>query len=126
MVENSSYMFLTGPKVVKSVTHEDVDTETLGGAAVHTTRAAWPTSAATSEEEAIDYASSGCSPSCPQNNLGQPPRPVPSDDPPDRQVPYLNQSSRTDPNKPYDMKEVISTVDDGDFLEIQPASPPTW
>jgi methylmalonyl-CoA decarboxylase subunit alpha len=123
MVEGSSYMFLTGPAVVKSVTHEDVDTETLGGAAIHTTKSGVAHLSAPSEEEAIDYLRRLLS-FMPSNNLGQPPRRTVSD-PPDRPVPYLTTLIPDDQNKPYDMKEVIlNTVDDGDFLEIQPGYAP--
>jgi methylmalonyl-CoA decarboxylase subunit alpha len=123
MVEGSSYMFLTGPAVVKSVTHEDVDAESLGGAAVHTTRSGVAHLSAPTEEEAIDQLKRLLS-FMPSNNLGQPPRRQ-TTDPPDRSVPYLNQVIPEDPNHPYDMKEVIvNTVDDGDFLEIQPGWAP--
>ncbi|HSJ07465.1 MAG TPA: acyl-CoA carboxylase subunit beta [Longimicrobiales bacterium] len=123
MVEGSSYMFLTGPAVVKSVTHEDVDSESLGGAAVHTTRSGVAHLSAPTEEEAIDQLKRLLS-FMPSNNLGQPPRRQTAD-PPDRPVPYLNQIIPEDPNHPYDMKEVIvNTVDDGDFLEIQPGWAP--
>jgi methylmalonyl-CoA decarboxylase subunit alpha len=123
MVEGSSYMFLTGPAVVKSVTHEDVDSESLGGAAVHTTRSGVAHLSAPTEEEAIDQLKRLLS-FMPSNNLGQPPRRQTAD-PPDRSVPYLNQVIPEDPNHPYDMKDVIlNTVDDGDFLEIQPGWAP--
>jgi methylmalonyl-CoA decarboxylase subunit alpha len=119
MVEGNSYMFLTGPAVVKSVTHEDVDTETLGGAFIHTTRSGVAHLSAPSEEEALDALKRLLS-FMPSNNLGQSPR-RDTADPPDRSVPYLTTVIPEDPNKPYDMKDVIiNTVDDGDFLEIQP------
>jgi methylmalonyl-CoA decarboxylase subunit alpha len=123
MVEGSSYMFLTGPAVVKSVTHEDVDTETLGGAAIHTTRSGVAHLSAPSEEEAIHQLKRLLS-FMPSNNLGQPPRRE-TQDPADRAVPYLNTVIPEDPNKPYDIKEVIlNTVDDAEFLEIQPGYAP--
>jgi methylmalonyl-CoA decarboxylase subunit alpha len=123
MVEGSSYMFLTGPAVVKAVTHEDVDTETLGGAGIHTTRSGVAHLSGPSEEEAIEQIKRLLS-FMPSNNLGTPPRRETSD-PRDRPVPYLNEIIPEDPNKPYDMKEVIvNTVDDGDFLEIQPGWAP--
>jgi methylmalonyl-CoA decarboxylase subunit alpha len=119
MVENNSYMFLTGPKVVKSVMHEDVDTESLGGASVHCTRSGVAHLATPSEEEAIATLRRMLS-FMPQNNLTSPPRLEPSD-PMDRDVPYLNEILPESPNEAYDIKEVIvETVDDGDFLEIQP------
>jgi methylmalonyl-CoA decarboxylase subunit alpha len=123
MVEGSSYMFLTGPAVVKSVTHEDVDTETLGGAAIHTTKSGVAHLSAPSEEEAIEQIKRLLS-FMPSNNLGQPPR-RDTADPADRPVPYLTSLIPDDPNKPYDIKDVIvNTVDDGDFLEIQPGYAP--
>jgi methylmalonyl-CoA decarboxylase subunit alpha len=123
MVEGSSYMFLTGPGVVKSVTHEDVDTETLGGATIHTTKSGVAHLSAPTEREAIDYLKRLLS-FMPSNNLGQPPRREVSD-PPDRPVPYLTSLIPDDPNKPYDIKDVIiNTVDDADFLEIQPRYAP--
>jgi methylmalonyl-CoA decarboxylase subunit alpha len=123
MVEGSSYMFLTGPAVVKAVTHEDVDTETLGGAGIHTTRSGVAHLSAPSEEEAIEQIKRLLS-FMPSNNLGSPPRRETAD-PRDRAIPYLNELIPDDPNKPYDMKEVIvNTVDDGDFLEIQPGWAP--
>ena len=121
MVEGNSYMFLTGPKVVKSVMHEDVDTETLGGASVHTTRSGVAHLACPSEEEAIATLRRMLS-FMPQNNLASPPRREPSD-PMDREVPYLNDILPESANEAYDIKEVITeTVDDGDFLEIHPNS----
>jgi methylmalonyl-CoA decarboxylase subunit alpha len=123
MVEGSSYMFLTGPAVVKSVTHEDVDTETLGGAEVHTTRSGVAHLSAPSEAEAIEHLKRLFS-FMPSNNLSPPPRKDTSD-PPDRAVPFLNTVIPEDPNQPYDIKDVIhNTVDDGDFLEIQPGWAP--
>jgi methylmalonyl-CoA decarboxylase subunit alpha len=123
MVEGSSYMFLTGPAVVKSVTHEDVDTETLGGAAVHTTKSGVAHLSAPSEAEAIEHLKRLFS-FMPSNNLSPPPRKETAD-PPDRPVPLLNSVIPEDPNQPYDIKDVIlNTVDDGDFLEIQPGWAP--
>ncbi len=119
MVEGNSYMFLTGPKVVKAVTHEDVDTESLGGASVHTSRSGVAHLAAPTEEEAIEYLKRLLS-FMPQNNLSVSPR-RDTEDPVDREVPFLNEFLPASPNEPYDMRQVIlSTVDDEDFLEIQP------
>ncbi|MEX0322079.1 MAG: acyl-CoA carboxylase subunit beta [Puniceicoccaceae bacterium] len=119
MVEKNSYMFLTGPKVVKTVTHEDVDTEGLGGASIHTTKSGVAHLSAHDEEEAIAQIKRLVS-FIPQNNLTQTPM-KPSEDPTDRRVPELNSLLPDNPNHAYDMKEVIyGTVDDGDFLEIQP------
>lgn len=119
MVEGNSYMFLTGPKVVKAVTHEDVDTESLGGASVHTARSGVAHLAARTEEDAIQMLRRLLS-FMPQNNLGVPPR-RPVEDPPDRELPELEEILPDSVNEAYDMRNVIvSTVDDGDFLEIQP------
>ncbi len=119
MVEENSYMFLTGPKVVKAVTHEDVDTERLGGASVHTAKSGVAHLARPSEEEAIETIRHLLS-FMPQNNLSAPPRKE-TDDPADRESPYLNTIIPENANQAYDMSEVImETVDDGEFLEIQP------
>jgi methylmalonyl-CoA decarboxylase subunit alpha len=119
MVEHNSYMFLTGPKVVKSVMHEDVDTESLGGASIHTTRSGVAHLASPSEEEAIAMLRRLLS-FMPQNNLAAPPR-RPTSDPTDREIPYLDEILPASANEPYDIRDVIiETVDDGDFLEIQP------
>ena len=119
MVEKNSYMFLTGPKVVKTVTHEEVDTEGLGGASIHTTRSGVAHLAAPDEETAIEQIKRLVS-FIPQNNLDQAPRRE-TEDPVDRKIPELNDILPENPNHDYDMKEVIlRTVDDGDFLEIQP------
>ncbi|PLY04951.1 MAG: methylmalonyl-CoA carboxyltransferase [Desulfuromonas sp.] len=119
MVRNNSYMFLTGPKVVKAVTHEDVDVETLGGASVHTTRSGVAHLAAESEEQGISYLRELFS-YMPQNNMEAPPRRETSD-PIDREEPGLSLMIPENPNQPYDIKQLIAaTVDDGQFLEIQP------
>ncbi len=119
MVRGNSYMFLTGPKVVKAVTHEDVDVETLGGASVHTTRSGVAHLAADSEEQAIACLKEIFS-YIPQNNMTEPPR-VETADPADRDIEYLNQVLPDNPHQPYDIKQIIvNTVDDGRFSEIQP------
>ena len=74
MVEGTSYMFVTGPNVVKTVTHEDVDAERLGGATTHTTRSGVAHLAAHDEAEALGCARGACSGYLPQNNLGDAPR----------------------------------------------------
>jgi methylmalonyl-CoA decarboxylase subunit alpha len=118
MVKENSYMFLTGPKVVKAVTHEDVDTESLGGAVVHTSKSGVAHLAADSEEQAIQYLREIFS-FIPQNNMEVPPK-KPSSDPENRMEPSLDQIIPDNPNIAYDIKEVIRlTVDDGDFFEIQ-------
>ena len=119
MVEGTSFMFVTGPAVVKAVTHEDVDAERLGGALTHTTRSGVAQLSAADESEAMDSARRILS-FLPQNNLLDPPR-WPTDDPVDRADLELDQLIPDDPAKPYDMHEVIRhVVDDGEFLELQP------
>ncbi len=119
MVKNNSFMFLTGPKVVKSVTHEDVTVEDLGGATVHASKSGVCHYAAESGADAIEYIKKLLS-YMPQNNVENPPV-VKNDDPPDRRDEALNSIIPKNPNKAYDIKEVIArTVDNGEFLEIQP------
>jgi propionyl-CoA carboxylase beta chain len=120
MVEGTSYMFVTGPEVVRAVTHEDVDRETLGGASTHTTISGVAHLAARDEAEAIAFARRILG-YLPQNNLAQPPRRS-TDDPPDRRDSDLDGVVPAEPSQPYDMHDVISRiVDDGEFLELQPA-----
>ena len=119
MVEKTSYMFVTGPNVVKAVTHEEVDSEALGGAQVHTTRSGVAHLAAHDESEALDAVRRILA-HLPQNNLESPAL-VPSNDPPDRMDADLDRVVPDDAHRPYDMHDVISrVVDDGEFLEIQP------
>jgi propionyl-CoA carboxylase beta chain len=120
MVEGTSYMFVTGPDVVKTVTHEDVDREHLGGASVHTTLSGVAHLAAPDEAAAIDYARRILD-HLPQNNLSKP-QVRESGDPIDRRDDSLNSIVPDEANKPYDMHDVIKRIVDGaDFLEIQPA-----
>jgi propionyl-CoA carboxylase beta chain len=119
MVRDTSYMFVTGPNVVRAVTHEDVDSERLGGAETHTTISGVAHLAAADEGEALETTRRILS-FLPQTNLDDPPR-RPSADPVDRQDPALNDVVPDDSSVAYDMHEVInSVVDDADFLEIQP------
>jgi acetyl-CoA carboxylase carboxyltransferase component len=119
MVEGTSYMFVTGPNVVRAVTHEDVDAERLGGALTHTTRSGVAHLAARDEAEALAVTRRILS-FLPQNNL-EGPAIVAGRDLVDRQDAALNEVVPDDPSRPYDMHEVIErVVDDGDFLEIQP------
>src|SRR5690348_10042058 len=119
MVKDTSYMFVTGPEVVKTVTHEEVSAEDLGGALAHTTKSGVADLAFDNDVEALamlrrffDY--------LPQNNRQPPPR-LPSDDPADRVDLSLDTLVPDNPNKPYDIKELIlKTVDEGDFFELQP------
>jgi propionyl-CoA carboxylase beta subunit len=120
MVEGTSYMFVTGPDVVKTVTHEDVDREHLGGASVHTVISGVAHLAAPDEAAAVDYARRILD-HLPQNNLSKPASRETSD-PAHRRDEALNSVVPDEANKPYDMHEVIKrVVDEGDFLEIQPA-----
>jgi acetyl-CoA carboxylase carboxyltransferase component len=123
MVEDTSYMFVTGPNVVRTVTHEEVDSEYLGGAATHTTISGVAHLAAPDEATAMDHVRLLLG-HLPQNNLGEAPR-IASSDPVDRRDPELNHVVPDDPQRPYDMHDVIRRiVDDADFLEIQPAWAP--
>jgi acetyl-CoA carboxylase carboxyltransferase component len=118
MVEGSSYMFITGPDVVKTVTGEDVSFEELGGAAAHATKSGVAHFTCPDEETCLDDARYLVS-FLPQNNLETAPWAAPSD-PVDREEPSLDALVPDAPNKPYDMKHVIErVVDDGDFLEVQ-------
>jgi len=119
MVEGTSYMFVTGPNVVKAVTHEDVSAERLGGATTHTTRSGVAHLAAHDEAEALSAARRILS-FLPQNNLADPPH-LASSDPVDRMDASLDTVVPDDPGTAYDMHDVIrAIVDDGDFLEMQP------
>ena len=119
MVKDSSYMFVTGPDVVKTVTHESVTQEELGGAVTHTTKSGVADCAFENDVEAllelrrfIDF--------LPANNR-EPPPARPTDDSPDRLEMSLDTLVPANPNKPYEMKELIAkVVDDEDFFEIQP------
>lgn len=118
MTEGTSYMFLTGPKVVKTVTGEDVSQEDLGGASVHASKSGVTHFTAETEEEGLALLRQLLS-YIPQNNLEEPPL-IPCNDPIDRLEESLNEIIPDNPNKPYDMYEVIgATVDNGEFLEVQ-------
>ncbi|MBA3364930.1 MAG: acyl-CoA carboxylase subunit beta [Actinobacteria bacterium] len=117
MVEGDSYMFITGPDVVKTVTGEEVTFEELGGAATHAARSGVAHFAAPDEESCLDDARYLLS-FLPQNNLDPPPFNEPAD-PPNREDAELDSVIPDNPNKPYDMKSVIGrVVDDGEFLEV--------
>jgi propionyl-CoA carboxylase beta chain len=119
MVEGSSYMFITGPDVVKTVTGEEVTQEELGGALAHATKSGVAHLTSPSEEAALEDARYLLS-FLPQNNASPAPYDAPSD-PVDREAPELDELVPDEPTKPYDIKRVISAVvDDGEFLEIQP------
>ncbi len=119
MVKDSSYMFVTGPEVVKTVTHEEVTAEELGGAVTHTTKSGVADLAFEDDVEAlaglrrfIDF--------LPLSNREKPPV-KPTADPADRLDESLDTLVPANANQPYDMKELITKiVDEGDFFELQP------
>ena len=117
MSKQNSYMFLTGPKVVKTVTGEDVSVEDLGGAMVHTTKSGVAHYVGDTEEDVIAMIRKLVG-YLPSNNFEEPPY-VPTSDPIDRLEDSLNSIIPENPNAPYDVKEIIhGIVDDGEFLEI--------
>lgn len=123
MVKKTSYMFLTGPKVVKTVLNEDVTTEDLGGASVHNSKSGVAHFMFENDEEVITQIRRLMG-FLPLNNREKPPVRE-SKDPFDRLEPTLNRIVPDDPNKPYDVKEVINLiVDDNDFMEVQPLYAP--
>ncbi|MBL8444563.1 MAG: acyl-CoA carboxylase subunit beta, partial [Zoogloeaceae bacterium] len=119
MVKDSSYMFVTGPEVVKTVTHEEVTAEELGGAVTHNTKSGVADLAFENDVEAlmmtrrlVGY--------LPSSNREKPPA-IPAIDPADRLDHSLDTLVPANPNQPYDMKElIVKMVDDGDFFELQP------
>ena len=119
MVKDSSYMFVTGPDVVKTVTHEEVTAEQLGGAMTHAGKSGVADMAFENDVDAllklrrfINF--------LPANNQEQPPV-WPTEDPANRNEMSLDTLVPDDPNKPYDMKELIVKIaDEGDFFELQP------
>ena len=117
MVRGSSYMFITGPNVVKTVTHEEVSFKDLGGADVHAEKSGVCHVAADSEADAL-YLVQKLLGYIPQNNMEDPPF-VDTDDNPLRREEALDTIVPDDPSKPYDIKEVFGyIVDDGEFFEI--------
>ncbi|MBP5392024.1 MAG: acyl-CoA carboxylase subunit beta [Bacteroidales bacterium] len=117
VMSKGSYMFLTGPKVVKSVLGEDVTQETLGGASVHASKSGVAHFAVDNEEIGIQTIKDLLS-YLPQNNLEKTPL-VPTNDPINRMDDELNDIIPDNPNKPYNMYDVIRhIVDDGKFLEV--------
>jgi propionyl-CoA carboxylase beta chain len=119
MVKDSSYMFVTGPEVVKTVTHEEVTAEEFGGAVTHTARSGVADLAFETDVDALlmlrrmfNY--------LPLNNRDKPPIRL-TNDTADRVEPSLDTLAPDNPNKPYDMKELIhKVVDDSEFFELQP------
>ncbi|HLY86628.1 MAG TPA: acyl-CoA carboxylase subunit beta, partial [Gaiellaceae bacterium] len=117
MVEGSSYMFITGPDVVKTVTGEEVTFEELGGATTHATKSGVAQFTAPDEETCLEDARYLLS-FLPQSNAEQPAWSAPTD-PADREDAELDSLVPDNPNKPYDMHQVIRrVVDDGEFLEV--------
>jgi propionyl-CoA carboxylase beta chain len=117
MVEGTSYMFVTGPDVIKTVTHEDVTKEELGGAQTHNAKSGVAHFAVGSDRECIQLIRELLS-YLPSNNLDDPPRRATSD-PLDREDDALDRLVPAQPNQPYDMHDLIHTVvDDGVFLEV--------
>jgi len=118
MVQDSSHMFITGPDVIETVTGEEVGFEELGGATTHTGTSGVAHFAEPSEEVALDDIKRLLS-YLPQNNVEDPPRVEPWDDP-DREPDALTELVPDEPRKPYDMTDVIGeTVDEGSFFEVQ-------
>ena len=119
MMEGTSYMFLTGPAVVKTVTGENVDAEHLGGASVHASKSGVTHFTAKTEEEGIEMIKTLIS-YIPSNNMEEAPRKE-CDDPVDRMDDSLNEIIPEDPNQAYDMYKVIAAItDNGEFFEVQP------
>ena len=117
MSKENSYMFVTGPKVVKTVTNEDVTDDKLGGAMVHASKSGVTHFVVDSEEEGLMLIRKLMS-YLPSNNLEEAPL-APCNDPIDRLEDSLNTIVPDNPNKPYDVKDVIhSIVDEGEFLEV--------
>ena len=118
MTKESSYMFITGPDVVKSVTQEDVSKNELGGADIHTSRSGVAHFSADNDIDCILKIRELMS-FLPNNNMEEPPF-VPTTDSPNRIDESLDLLIPTNPNTPYDIKElIISVADDGNFFEVQ-------
>jgi propionyl-CoA carboxylase beta chain len=119
MVKDSSYMFVTGPEVVRTVTHEEVTAEELGGAVTHSTRSGVADLAFENDVEALMMTRRLFS-FLPSNNRQRPPV-VPTDDPADRTEISLDTLVPDNPNTPYDIKElIVKVVDESDFFELMP------
>ena len=118
MVDKTSYMFITGPDVIKTVTHEEVTKEQLGGAMTHNETSGVAHFLAHDDAECLSMVRELLS-FLPSNNLDDPPR-KPTTDSPDRADAALDKIIPEQSNQPYDMKDVIhSVVDDGYFFEVQ-------
>ncbi|HSK72346.1 MAG TPA: carboxyl transferase domain-containing protein, partial [Pyrinomonadaceae bacterium] len=118
MVKDSSYMFITGPDVIKTVTHETVTKDELGGAMTHNTKSGVAHFAADNDEHCLRITRELLS-FVPSNNLENPPF-VPTDDPANRIEEKLNSAVPESSNQPYDIRDIINTVvDDNYFFEVQ-------
>ena len=119
MVEKTSYMFVTGPEVIKTVTHEDVTKEELGGAITHASKSGVAHFTGSDEEQTLMMVRELMS-FIPSNNMEEPPVKF-STDPINRTDASLNDVVPVDPNKPYDIKDIIhKIIDDEHFLEVHP------
>ena len=119
MTNETSYMFVTGPDVVKTVTHEEVTKDELGGAMTHNSKSGVAHLLAEDEEQALMMTRELCS-FIPSNNREKAPI-IPTNDPIDRVDEKMDKIIPEDPNKPYDIKDIINgIVDDEIFFEIQP------
>ncbi len=117
MVQDTSYMFITGPEVIRAVTHEEVTKEKLGGAMTHNSRSGVAHFAAADDRDALDLVRDLLS-YLPLNNM-EDPLVRPTDDPDDRADETLNSLVPPSPNQPYDIKRaILSVVDEGRFLEV--------
>lgn len=117
MVKNTSHMFVTGPDVIRTVTHEHVTKEELGGAMTHNEKSGVAHFAVEHDRECLALVRELLA-FLPSNNLDDPPR-RPTSDPPDREDESLDQLVPSSPNQPYDMLDLVHTVaDDGYFLEV--------
>ena len=125
MVAKSSYMFVTGPDVIKTVTHEEVTKEELGGAGTHNSKSGVAHFSAANDEECLLMIRELMS-FLPSNNMEDPPV-RPTSDPWDRTDVRLNELVPDDSNQPYDIKDIIHTVvDDNYFLRFRNTMPGTW
>jgi propionyl-CoA carboxylase beta chain len=123
MVEGTSYMFITGPEVIRSVTHEEVTKEDLGGATTHATRSGVCHLTSPDDRTCLAQARELLS-FLPGNNQEDPPL-APNGDPVSREVPELDAMIPTDPAKPYDVKDVVrAAIDGGRLFEIAGAYAP--
>lgn len=119
MVKDSSHMFVTGPDVIKAVTHEDVTKEELGGALTHSSKSGIAHFVGKDEEQTLMIVRELMS-FLPSNNMEEPPVKT-AVDPPDREDVSLEEIVPADPNRPYDMLDIINRViDNHHFLEVQP------